>query len=569
MSGTVAPGYALDEIQARAAAARMRSAELAAMANHTAARPEWNFNHVIAYGQSLSSGWEGWPALSVQQRHDSLMIGQSVHGVSEAGPHFEPAGEVAFRPLVATVMSNGSKGEIAGPETVVAFKPGNPALGETVLEGALDYWRGRQRMLRDNAVPAGRFVATSCGVGGRTIEQLSFGKPLFGRPQMAVDVARRLAAEAGGTFGITALLWLQGESNSVGGGTQDRTEYLRLTEALQADFNREIVAGIVGQSRMPAVFTHQVSGLYVRDATDMAIPMAQLDCAYALPDWFMVAPSYPVTEKGGHLDPNGYRWLGQQFGKVMHKVLDLGEGWKPLHPLRATVRGAQVLVDFHVPHPPLVFAPCYRGTTPTSFADGGFSVTDDAGRIGVAAAAVVSETSVLLVLERAPGAGPMLWYADQAPHGGYGNLRDSDPTEASQAYEWQEGSGQYAGARIPDLIGKPYPLWNWCVAFLVPLQVDPLPDIEGMPVGESVGVSNVPDAPDPVMDELRPAEQGTVQPTLDPPPAALAPAPGRASSPAWDVLRGEATPSTPPHPAAEPPAPGGVLGWLQRLFGNR
>ena len=229
---------------------------------------------------------------------------------------------------------------------------------------------------------------------------------------------------------------------------------------------------------MPAVFTHQVGGMYVRDVTAMSIPMAQLDCASELPDWFVAAPAYPVTEKGGHLDPNGYRWLGQQFGKVMHKVLDLGEGWKPVHPVRATWRGTHVLVDFHVPHPPLVFSPCYRRTTPVSFSNGGFSVTDDDGDINIVAAAVVEEVCVLLLLERPPRENSMLWYAAQVRHGGYGNLHDSDPTPASAQYEYREGSGQYPSANIAELVGKPYPLWNWCVAFRMALEADPVPIVE-------------------------------------------------------------------------------------------
>ncbi len=469
-----AASYSHEEIAARAAAARRRSLELAATGSGSAARPAWDFNHVIAYGQSLSSGWEGWPALSVRQRHDSLMIGGSVHGTSESGPRFEAAGWEAFRPLVATVMSNGARGEVLPPEAVAALPPDSPALGETVLEGALDFWRGRQlalRAARGDASFPGRLVATSCGVGGNSIEQLGFGAPAFGRPLTAAEAGRRLAEAAGGTYGIAALLWLQGESNAVGQhGTQDRADYLRLSAALREDFNRAVVAGVSGQATMPAVFTHQVSGPYVRDAAGLSIPMAQLDCMDRLADWFMVGPSYPVTEKGGHLDPNGYRWLGQQFGKVIHLVLDLGAGWRPLHPLRATSRGAQVLVDFHVPHPPLVFGPCYRGTVPGEFPDGGFSVTDDAGRIGVSSAQVVAETCVLLALERAPGPGAALWYAGEALHGGYGNLRDSDPTPASACYEFRAGSGQRPEANRPELVGRPYPLWNWCVAFRAVLE---------------------------------------------------------------------------------------------------
>jgi hypothetical protein len=521
-------GYALDEIAARAAVARARSAQLAAMGAPLAARPVWDFNHVIAYGQSLSSGWEGWPALSVRQRHDSLMIGASVHGISENGPSYTPADAPLFRPLVATVMRNARQGELLNREAVAALAPGDPALGETVLEGALDHWRGRQlalRAARGDASFPGRFIATSTGVGGRRIEELGFGSPLFNRPLGAARLARELAGPFA-SYGIAALLWLQGEGNSVAADeASDRAGYLRRCAALQADFSREVAAGIAGQARMPAVFAHQASGIYVRDATEMSIPMAQLDCAYALQNWFLVGPAYPVSEKAGHLDPNGYRWLGQQFGKVMHKVLDLGEGWKPLHPLRATLRGRHVLVDFHVPHPPLAFGPCCKRPALVEFADGGFSASDATGRIGVVAAAVVAETAVLLMLERAPGDDPVLWYADQTVHGGYGNLHDSDPTVASQTYEWRDGTGQYPAANIAALVDRPYPLWNWCVAFRIPLEPDPAP-------------------------------------------AALAQPPQPAAAPAWDVLRGLALPGEEAPPAPEPP-PATYRDWLRQMFGPR
>ena len=573
----VAPGYAMDEITLRAAEARRRSAWFSAQGNRTAARPVWDFNHVIAYGQSLSSGWEGWPALSVAQRYDSLMVGSSVHGTNESGPRFDVAGTAAFQPLVATVMANGPKGEVLAPEAVAALPVGNVALGETVLEGALDFWRGRQ-LAKPEGVYPGRFVATSTGVGGRSIEQLSLGQGPFERPRQAAQVAKRLAEEGGGNYGVVALLWLQGESNSVGSGTQDRRGYFDLTQALQSDFNREIVQGVAGQEAMPAVFTHQVGGIYVRDATNMSIPMAQLDCAYALPDWFMVGPAYPVTEKAGHLDPNGYRWLGQQFGKVMHRVLDLGEGWKPVHPMRATLRGAQVLVDFHVPHPPLVFSPCYVRTKATSFADGGFRVTDEAGEVGVLAAAVVGEVSVLLVLDRVPGADAVLWYSDQTRHGGYGNLRDSDPTLASREYEFREGSGQFPDANLAELIGKPYPLWNWCVAFRTVLEPDPVPLLAGvaaaMPAEKPAEDNEVaqPGAAQTEGAEAPPAVAAEPNAMMPLPESSLplreSEAEGTAETPAWQVLRGAAAPPVAPATAAPAPPARGVLAWLRRLFGG-
>jgi hypothetical protein len=51
------------------------------------------------------------------------------------------------------------------------------------------------------------------------------------------------------------------------------------------------------------------------------------------PGWYLAAPAYPVTDKGGHFDPNGSRWLGLQMGKVFYETVVLRRRWKPLSPI--------------------------------------------------------------------------------------------------------------------------------------------------------------------------------------------------------------------------------------------
>src|SRR5690606_11771761 len=59
---------------------------------------------------------------------------------------------------------------------------------------------------------------------------------------------------------------------------------------------------------------------------------------------------------GIHLTADGERWLGEQFGKVMRKVIIEGNDWKPLQPLKAWTdrNDNSVYVRFIVPEPPLV-----------------------------------------------------------------------------------------------------------------------------------------------------------------------------------------------------------------------
>ncbi|MDE2576204.1 MAG: hypothetical protein KGL55_12925, partial [Rhodospirillales bacterium] len=87
------------------------------------ARPRHDINHVLVYGQSLSSGWEGWPALSVAPRTDSLMLGRSVRALEEAAPAWTPVDGAAFRPLAATVQPPGAGGPLS-PDAVAALRPG-------------------------------------------------------------------------------------------------------------------------------------------------------------------------------------------------------------------------------------------------------------------------------------------------------------------------------------------------------------------------------------------------------------------------------------------------------------
>ncbi len=420
--------------------------------------PLADVNHVIAYGQSLSTGWEGWPALSRHPRFDNLMLGHSVRPREDGSPHFEPVGDAALHPLTATVQTVHG-GRLLTPVEVAALPQGDVAMGETVIEGALAFWRAR--MLADGIRPGThRLLGSACGVGGRPLEALLDGAPggLFNRLRDCVRHARAAAAGAGRSYRLTAVLFLQGESNNWGldGCASDAESYGALLRRFHADVNNTLGSG------EPALFLYQTGGAYAADS--MAIPMAQLQMGLTTPGVFMAAPVYPVTEKGGHLDANGYRWLGAQFGKVMHAVLDRGVDWRPLHPVLAKLRGQTLDLRFHVPVPPLRFGAPFHGRQRVRFPDAGFLVADDSGEIP-STATITAPDTVTLSLARAPETGLFVRYAGQTRHHGRGCLHDSDPTRAEDCYVYDPATGHAPAADIAHLNGQPYPLMNWCVAF--------------------------------------------------------------------------------------------------------
>jgi hypothetical protein len=422
-------------------------------------------NHVLSYGQSLSSGWEGWPALSTTPVPGAFMLGASVRPRSESDARWEAVGQTALQPLVATVQDLG--GALLSPDAVAALAPGDPSLGETVLEGAIAEWRSRGAIAEDHAL-----LASACGVGGRSLEALSKGAApeLFNRLRSCVRLARGVAAAAGRDYGLAALLFLQGENNSWGlGGTADRAGYRALLTRFHADFVADIAAEAAGQAVQPAMFMYQTSGAYA--SADNAVSQAQLDVIDALPLCYLAAPVYPVTDKGGHLDANGYRWLGAQFGKVMHRVLTLGEDWQPLRPLRARLERGLVWVDFHVPAPPLAWGRPFVGLARRDVRDQGFAVHDDDGEVALTEVALGGPTLLRLGLARRPGPGAVLRYA-AASHGGVGCLRDSDGSASALRFQWEPGMTPSPGPDIAALVGRPYPLHNWCVAFAIPIEID-------------------------------------------------------------------------------------------------
>ena len=95
----------------------------------------------------------------------------------------------------------------------------------------------------------------------------------------------------------------------------------------------------------------------------------------------------------------------------------------------------------------------------------GFTVIDASGHNPIIAVRIVYDTIVELTLTRQPTGTTYVRYADATYHGGAGNLRDSDPFVATENYVYSSGSGQQSAANIAGLVGNPYPLFNWCIAF--------------------------------------------------------------------------------------------------------
>lgn len=445
-------------------------------------RPVFDYNLVVTYGQSLSTGTEGWPALSkvAIEVNNVLMFGNSVRPNTDratGGSTWNPLGGAALNPLIAVTQSIGGASVLTDAE-VSALAPGAVNEGETVDVGAVNFWRQLQNDFHGVSVdPARKIIVLNCGVQGRTVEELSKGHAYnhYNRVIEAVTKVKAYIAsqQPTATVGITAFLYMQGEWNywTSTTGTHDRATFLDLTKQLRTDLITDCAYGICGQKLPPAWVTYQTGGSYTDDTYNLAIGMAQIDMADQVPGCWLATPVYQVTDKNGHLDPNGYRWAGMQFGKVLHRILDRGTDWKPLKPIKVVrYSDDEILVSFNTPSPPLQFKEAYVVNTPTMYPNKGFLVKDANGAVGIASVSIVGQSTVSIKLS-APTTGDVyLWYAPKTTYNGNGNLCDSDSSIAPYNYEYHAGSGQYASANISALVDKPYPLNNWCCAFRIKVE---------------------------------------------------------------------------------------------------
>ena len=331
------------------------------------------------------------------------------------------------------------------------------------------------------------FVGISVGLSGNAIETFTKDGQFFlnGAPTSSFftfwyrfpDMLAKVKAAAGAqTLCVISMLWMQGENNAIPGfdGASSRKIDYRLNYSkLIDDHQGAVFAALPGQAAPFAFFSYQTGASYTRDADEdgtpgLAVPMAQLEIANERADTWMVGPIYPYTDKGGHLDSNGARWFAEQAAKVQNRVVTLGLDWSPLQPTRITQSGRTILIDFHVPCPPLVFDKPYVVNAAADIPSKGFRVADAQGAVPVTTVTLAGDTIVQLALGRSTSGTVNVWYASEA-HGGAGMLRDSDPAVSLTKYEYIAGSGMYPSANIAALVGKPYPLWNWSVGFFLPV----------------------------------------------------------------------------------------------------
>lgn len=430
-----------------------------------------NYTHLIMYGQSLSTGHESHVTLSATNVPGNYMIGSQIwinYGNSDLR---------LVNPLVGKPAKNAAD------------------IIECPLLGAANHIQ--LKGLHES------ILATSAGTSGKPIEDLSkesVVSTLYEDYLNALKSSYKMARRSNSTIKCPGLFWLQGEWNYQGYGngltagskpTFDKNEYKSLMVNLKNNMQADLKA-IYNQTETPTFFTYQV-GVQYSKGKELTIGMAQLEASNEYDDIVCAGPVYPMTDVGGHLDANGYRWYGEMLGKVYYKTKILGQDFKPLQPIelsRDNSNQKKVIIKFIVPKMPLML----DDKTLAKVADYGFELYNDGTRQTISSVEVAGDCVVITGTQNLTGkieivyAGANSTYVSAGGNGrGHGNLRDNDDYQAMFTYQdldKKDESGNYIFPRNANdasvtlhppfepkdvngnvIYNQPYPLYNFSVSF--------------------------------------------------------------------------------------------------------
>ncbi|MDD4427839.1 MAG: hypothetical protein PHG64_05535 [Paludibacter sp.] len=453
------------------------------------------YEHLIMYGQSLSTAHQSWPPLSTENVAGNYMIGNQVW------INYENTGFTKLNPLIANIAT----------ATATRIKDrASLILAENPIVGAVNHIQLKTKGQY-------KFIGTSCGSGGLSIEQLSkeyYSPTYYKNFSNAISYASSLST----SVHCPVIIWMQGEYNyttpegctglTAGSApTTDKNTYKSFLQRLKNNMQNDIIAKYK-QTDKPLFITYQVGGQYSR-GKEITIAMAQLEASNENDDIVCAGPIYPMTDRGGHLDSNGYRWYGEMLGKVYYRTKILGEDFKPLQPIEIsrTDDPKVMKIKFYVPKPPLVLDELLT----KKITDYGFEVYDNDIKKTIQSVTIVDDC--VRITTTTDLVGPVEVIYAGTNNRGDGNLRDSDDEQAFYNYidlDKKNYDGTYVYERDAtettlrpsseprDAAGviydKPYPLYNFSVAFYYKLEKDSfsykVPNVYSQQTGLTYSIDN-------------------------------------------------------------------------------
>lgn len=409
----------------------------------------WDWVGIVGTGQSLSVGTS--PITSTTQPYDNLMLSL---GEATVPPWDASDPSLAMVPLVEPLRRLHSGYPAPYPGNLWGETPHSAMANELTRlvkcpDAALNYVT-----VHTVVGESGQGLVALEKHDGDTTDTIgrAYAATLF-----EAEAITRLAAEAGRTYGVGAIVMTHGETDS--GSSTYKAGLIQLREDYQAD-----LAAITGQTATIPMYLSQqhaypnsgVGGRPVSNLTVWELGVEQPG------DFVCTGPKYqyPGHENGDgvHLSALGYQLLGEKTAQIHYERAVLGRDWQPLQPTGVERDGRVVTVHFHVPVPPLTWDDSLDTPRIAEWADGrGFELRGGSTRLAIASVAIVGDSVQITARDELPATGLRVGYALSA--------QGEQMTTASFAVRWGmlRDSDPFVGATS----GRPNP--NYGISFELPV----------------------------------------------------------------------------------------------------
>lgn len=375
-----------------------------------------DLNHIIGYGQSLSLGSVDSCIITTTQKYNTVMFSKELRTLDYASSDFSAATLVPLIEKVWVNRANYAESPYSG-------------MSEMLIE----------TIIKENGSFNKQFLFQAAGRGGTSITGLNKGTTTAHTYEYVVlgtQTGKRLATAADKTYKVPCFTWIQGE--------QDLTTYMppatykSLLTQLQQDIQTD-VQQINGQTEpVRCVFSQTASynrywmlrtGTTTDSLPNYKISVALYQMALENPDKFTLSTTmYPFIYglDNVHMRAETSKLVGAYYGYTIKKAVIDGVPMLPIHPIKYTISGNELVVKFYVPNKPLAL-----DTKQVRFIENyGFNLYRGETEIGIQSVQLISEDEIKFTCSETVQTGDFITYAINglttgALNGARGNLRDS------------------------------------------------------------------------------------------------------------------------------------------------
>lgn len=403
------------------------SSSIPAIGNLDVAYPNYDYCHIITYGQSFSEGGGGVGKYDVIP--GNYMVGNYVQITNKSN-----------RTYLSGLRSDR-----------------NGAIAAQCTNAFSLLWR---KYHNTNT----KFIASAGGHGGATLLEISKGTTYYSQFLDELNAAKTIADNESKSIGCIAILFIQGESGA-GTGYDTKSDYIYLINKLKEDMQSDIMS-IYGQAAKPVFITYQTGYKWIKNKPNGPIPTAQLEYAMDNEDVILGCPSYfAAFTNTNHPSGNGYSMIGELMSKYLYGVMT-DRRIQSVYPYSIKAEGHCIDIMCNVTVPPLQIDIHTVSQVPNY----GFKVYVNNLTATISDIKVIGNMIRLIVNEDLTGKMVQVSYAIDNDTNGRGNICDSDDKYMSYQTYGEELSSETMQDYPVDingrtLYGKRLPLQNWLSNF--------------------------------------------------------------------------------------------------------